>query len=349
MRTEALRRVRQLLGAAKRLADPTDVLGREARARLPVSTGLSPEGIEMALRRSLEVDPSEDELRALLSGEPDVGVVNILLSPAVFTGAHRAIALGLAASRRVKVRASRREPVFPELLLRGAEGLFELVPELSPAPGDHLVLYGRAESIAAVRGKVRPGVSLSAHGPGFGVVVVGPGSWSAEGTDRAAAAIALDIAVFDQRGCLSPRAVVLQGDRRLAERLARALARALADLEHRVPLGRLSPDERAELARFRDTAAATGRIFSSGSGFVGLTEAEHLLVAPVGRNLWVVAVPNAVAVLADYAESITTYAATGDREFLAELQSVLPEARPATLGRMQSPPFDGPVDLRQSR
>ncbi len=46
---DALARVRRVVAAGRRIADPADTLGREARARLPETSGLSPEGVELAL------------------------------------------------------------------------------------------------------------------------------------------------------------------------------------------------------------------------------------------------------------------------------------------------------------
>jgi len=84
---------------------------------------------------------------------------------------------------------------------------------------------GRAEVVAVTGSDAtlaalapRLGRRLIAHGPRWSVAVVG----------RAAAAevdaIALDVALHDQRGCLSPHAVYVTGDARgFAERLAAAL------------------------------------------------------------------------------------------------------------------------------
>ena len=43
---------------------------------------------------------------------------------------------------------------------------------------------------------------------------------------------------------------------------------------------------------------------------------------------------------------VTTYAAAGSSDFTAAVARALPLARPAAFGAMQTPAFDGPVDLR---
>jgi len=55
---ERLERMRAVLGAARRIVDARDPLGREARDRLPAATGLSPEGVELGLSRHVETQAS---------------------------------------------------------------------------------------------------------------------------------------------------------------------------------------------------------------------------------------------------------------------------------------------------
>src|SRR5207249_730597 len=102
---------------------------------------------------------------------------------------------------------------------------------------------GRAEVVAVTGSDAtlaalapRLGRRLIAHGPRWSVAVVGHAA--AADVD----ALALDVALHDQRGCLSPHAVYVTGDARgFAERLAAALV-ALAG---RLPPGRASIDTRA--------------------------------------------------------------------------------------------------------
>src|SRR5215208_71031 len=122
-------RVKSLVEAARTIADPASSLGKIARERLPPATGLSPEGVEFALLRSLETDATPAEIATLCAGISAAPRAHVLLSANVFVGALRAIALALAASARVSVRCSRREAVMAELLQR-AHSRFEIVDEL---------------------------------------------------------------------------------------------------------------------------------------------------------------------------------------------------------------------------
>src|SRR5689334_18135589 len=76
------------------------------------STGLSRAGVELALTKHVETDPTEDELRELVKRAGDASKVVVILSSNVFVGALRAIAIARAASSDVTVRPSRRDPAF---------------------------------------------------------------------------------------------------------------------------------------------------------------------------------------------------------------------------------------------
>ena len=118
-------RLEPLLLSARSLADATTERGKLARTRLIASSGLSAEGVDLALTSCLEIAPIEAEIEALVRSTPTAQVAHVLLSANVFVAAHRAIAIGVAASETVCVRASRREPEMAELLLAGAPGAFQ--------------------------------------------------------------------------------------------------------------------------------------------------------------------------------------------------------------------------------
>jgi hypothetical protein len=335
-------RVERLLRAARALADPAHPLGRAARAELPVSTRLSPEGVALALTECLEIEPSEAELDALFRSVKPRKRALVLLPANVFVAAHRAIALALSSSETVLVRPSRREPRFVELLARAEPGLFQVVSELVAEPGDALWAYGGDETLSSVRARLPPNVALHAQGPGYGVAVV-----ARQNIDAAAAhSLARDIVPFDQRGCLSPRVALVLGDGDDGRRFAALVAAALADLEARVPVGSLDAAERADSARFRDTASFAGSAFPAGSGTVAFLPGSGRLLAPSGRNLAVVAVEDAFAWLSPVARDITALGLALPEQERRRLMESLPEARSSELGSMQRPRLDGPADRR---
>ena len=62
-------RVRAVLAAARWLADPHHALGRAARSRLPEVTGLSEQGVDLALREHLETHATDEEIDRLIAAE----------------------------------------------------------------------------------------------------------------------------------------------------------------------------------------------------------------------------------------------------------------------------------------
>lgn len=326
-------RVERLLHAAREL--PHDAA---LTARLLETTRLSRENTALGLRLCLETHPEPEHVEALVASTPEAKAAHVLLSGNVFVAALRAIALGVASSSSVKVRASRRDPALAEALHARTPDLFDLVPKLDPAPGDHLWSYGADETLREVRATLPKGVWFHAHGAGFGAVVLDPASF----TTADARAIALDTALFDQRGCLSPRVVCVLGSVAQSRDAARQLARELASLEGELPPGPRDELSQAELRRNRDAAAYAFELFEAGSGWV--TASDSLAVPPADRNLHVLSCPDALAALQPFAAHLTCIGSNlGD---CGALRRAFPGARLAALGAMQRPPLDGPVDLR---
>jgi acyl-CoA reductase LuxC len=345
-------RVQRLLEAARRVADARDPLGARARERLQQSTGLSAPGIELAFARSLETQPSEAELAALLAQVEPAARAHVILPSNVFVAAHRALALALASSHDVRVKPSRREPAFVEALAEAAPGLFEIVDAGGAYPwsqvggGDHVWAYASDQTLAALASALPAGAVLHAHGAGFGIAVIELDPSEQARWHELASALAIDTALFEQRGCLSPRLVLARGELDAATRFAEALAAALEALEASVPAGRLSGAEQAASAWFRQCAAALGPLFERGAAAVAvapLHAAQNL--PPAGRNLVVVPLAELTPALDELRPQITI-AGCSTPELRDEVARALPRARLAPLGQMQSPPFDGPVDRR---
>jgi hypothetical protein len=296
-------------------------------------------GVAFALDRSLELSPTAEELQLLRARATPHERVLVVLAANVFVAPLRAIAWALASSPRVTVRPSRRATLFVDALLDAAPELgIERVP-LGDDPeadvtraleaGTTVHVYGGRKTVDAIAAR---NVKAELHGPGFGAIVATEEQWLTH-ADR----VAEDVALFDQRGCLSPRIGFVIGS---ASSVADAMHAAMAKLGERVPRGRLDPAEAADLARARDVGILAGRALEGNDHLV--LELETPTLGPVGRVLPLVAVPSlerAVEWLAPHRElaSIGTELPLG---------AAFPGVRRAALGRMQSPPLDGPVDLR---
>jgi hypothetical protein len=351
-----LGRVGQVVALGRRLASAADPLGKEVRQALATAGNLSSEGIELALSRHLETDPSSADLAALVASCGRAPHCHVLLASNVCTAALRAIAIAVATAPSVSVRPSRRDPVLASVLTRelGADAIFRanqgsvaLASTLAPQPGDELHIYGSDETVERIRGSAGDAVLVRAHGMGLGVAVLGP----AADLTAAAAALATDVVPFDQRGCLSPRAALVEGDARRASAFAEALNAALRREGERVPRGTLDADARAEIAMYRATIDAVGWAFEGPHHLVGLDLTPLTLpLPPAARVVHVAPALSelAGALIAPWARHITAVGELGGGALADVVVSLAPWARRGPLGAMQRPPLDGPVDRRPS-
>jgi len=346
---ERKRRVNGVLSAASRLADPGDPLGREARARLPAVTGLSPQGVQLGLVRHVETAVSDGEMKLLLSRAGTAPHVHVVLSANVFVGAVRALAIAVAAAPRVSVRSSRREAVMADLLVRAlAEGEgpsagVDVVGAVDPKPGDAVHVYGRRESIDAVARAAPAGVRVRGHGPGFGIAILDSDGGAAE-------RLSWDVVPFDQRGCLSPRIVIFCGPSGPAKAFCMRLAAELGAREADVPRGRLDEEEIASATLYRETMRAAGYHIDGDSFAIGFDPSpRQLLLPPTGRHVHVACAGSpgdVTALLEPFRSGITAIGALGRGPAVQAAIALAPRARSPALGQMQRPPLDGPIDLR---
>ena len=330
-------RVKRVVDAARSVATDGNVV-----AALLESSGLSREGVMLALGEHLELAPSDAELASLVARATPTSHVHVVLSANVFVGALRAIACAVAAAPKVTVQISSRESAFATALVDAIADPAICAADraaITTMTGGEIHVYGRSETIAAIRGVAPPGVPVRAHGPGFGVAFVG----REDLMEAAATALASDVVVFDQRGCLSPRVAFVAGSSECASAVARAIAIALEAAAFRVPRGALSAEESSEAARYVETMRFAGEAIVGTSSVVGVS--DRFVLPPAGRHLHVVAVAGAsdLASVLGEAGSFVTSIGASDRA----IASFFPgSVRVAALGEMQKPPFDGPVDLR---
>ncbi len=334
MKTE---RVVRVIEAAREVSrQPGNLL-----ANLIASTGLSAEGVRLALTDHLELTPTAGDLHRLIETTPRAESVHVVLSANVFVGALRAIAIACAAAPDVTVRPSSRDPHFAAALVHAIDHpSVRLAESLVPTRGE-IHIYGRDETIADVRRAAKTGVIVRGHGAGMGVAVV---SDKAD-LEESARALTKDIVPFDQRGCLSPRVAFVFGLHR-AQAFMEHLHGSLALIEHLVPRGRLSKDEMADAERYESTVAYAGELVRGATHAVGCSTA--VLIPPAGRHVHVVALEggdNEADALFSALAPISRWVVTVGSD---DGSWSLPHARSARLGEMQKPPLDGPVDRRNS-
>ena len=343
---ERIADVRRLQKAARKVIDDRGALV----AAVVDSTGLSPEGVELGLTKHVEVEASDAELALLVERAGDLPRVAVVLSANVFVGALRAIALARAASDDVVVRPSRRDPAFARALVDAARALGDARVrideglDVASIEDGEIHVYGRDETIAEMRSRARPAARVRGHGSGMGV------AWISERADleKAARGLADDVVVFDQRGCLSPRIVLVHGDEARAASFGDALHGELERLDVAVPRGAVPADERAAAGRYVATMTYACRVLVGAQHAIGIAPpGAPLVLPPPYRHVHVAAcgsLEDAKKALAPLAKGIVTLG-TDDAASAGVLAPAW--ARIAALGRMQRPPLDGPVDLRE--
>ncbi len=318
----------------------------EARAKIVDAiadeSGLSREGVDLALREHVEIDAADAEIDTLVATAGDADCVHVVLSANVFVAALRAIAVARAAAPRVVVRLSKRDTIFASALVDAADDpAIEIVDDIAfeKIRSGEVHVYGRDETIASIRARA-PGRVVRGHGSGFGAIFA-----TDTISDRELSRIVGDIIVFDQRGCLSPRIVAVVGDFDLARRLGERLASALRIAAESVPRGRLTDREQRESREYIDLMRFGGELFQSESAVVGVARGDAIILPPPGRHVHLLHAPSIDALRNAFApvSRFITCVATDAPSALS-----LTGTRICRFGEMQRPRLTGPVDLRAS-
>jgi hypothetical protein len=149
---------------------------------------------------------------------------------------------------------ARREPrlagAFAAVAWPGGDARLE-EPVLAAA--GTVLAYGDAPALADLERRA-PG-KVVGYGPKTSLAVIGTRRGEGAAAEELARDLARDIALFDQRGCLSVAAVYTAGD---AEALAAGLEEALAELARRWPPGPADPAAQAAVQQIRLEAEMRG-------------------------------------------------------------------------------------------
>lgn len=365
------RRRRALAAAAGRLLDASTPIARRALKELPDATGLSPQMVQWALRTSLaslsapvpadlaaSCRPHRDRLHPVLPRR-----CSIILAGNVFTAGLAPIAFALTLGIPAVCKASSRDDVFPRLL---RQALGEVDPEVAEGlaavvfPGgseEHLksllagcdlaVVYGGDETIRAVRSTAEATTRLIEHGHGLGIAYAGAAAVSGTAEARKAAArIALDVAAYDQRGCLSPMRLWVKSSGGVSpRRFARLLHEELERLDEDLPRGPLPTEAAAAQMQWRAVAVVRGELMEGRGHAVAWTGSQEIPLGPGRRNIQVVSTESAEGVarrLGPLGIHLKAIGAACDEEEVSRLRTALPRPlcpRIVPAGTMQTPPL----------
>ena len=247
--------------------DPDSAVRRALDPSLASSCRLSRQGLAAGLEAVLGGVASDHaaSLFAAAGRPPEDGFVLVVLSANIPGLAVQPLLPALALRRPVLLKSSSAEPLFAPAfvasLCRRLPVLGDAVAAVSWAGGDlgveeevvrdatRLLVYGDQPAVDDL--ERRAGSRVFAYGPRCSLAVVGSDAVAS----TVSAGLARDIALFDQRGCLSIHGIFTDGDVRV---LADAVAHDLRSLGKSLPPGIPDTAERAGLRLLREEAELRG-------------------------------------------------------------------------------------------
>ncbi len=367
----------------ERWRDPDSIWRRELEERLPAATGFTAPMIGEGLRRALG-DWTRGALRALAIRElgpidpPGVDpnrqvsgfdTTAVLLAGSIPMPSLLALLAPLVLRSPVLAKSASRDPLTPHLV---AQSIAEVDAELGRCirivdfaaanedctrallQADCICATGSDATIASVQSLVRPPRRLVADGHRLSIAAVVPPE-SAEHRSELAERLAVDIALWDQLGCLSPIAVyAVDPEPAHAAALGEAIAVALADAEANWPRGSIDPSAAHQIAQQRAEAElrrAAGRAVaihaSDATAWTVIVEDDPApRPAPLHRFIRVVPVADRrqlLEAIQPLASHLAAVAIAGFGEGTAELARSLANlgaSRICAPGSLQSPPLD---------
>ncbi len=329
------------------------------RDELPGAARLAPATVAAAVAIAADAIADPDALCALVDRElgalrpPPAWLAAHVLASNVPALAVPAIVLGCLAGVATLAKSGRADqvsaPAFHRALAaEDPELAATVVPAYWPggdraledrllAAADVIVATGHDQSVAAITRRF--GRRVVGHGERASVVVLGREALA--GTPALAASIAADVALHDQRGCLSPQTVYVDGD---PHAFAEALVAALDIAAGTLPPGPLDSAERAAHRTAVAAAEWDGATVHAGAGGTVLVDERGRTRASPGRRTVCV---HPLAPLAGLLPTgrIECVGLAGTRVDL-ELLRRLGVSRVCPPGRMQRPPLAWPRGQR---
>jgi len=297
--------------------------------------------------------------------------------------------LPLVVGSPVLLRETSKDPVTAGLLARSLEARDERLARgfehLSFGANDQaafgvaleapcVVATGSDETIASISRRLEPRQRFVPYGHRFSIAVLGPEiERDSTYVHEAAQGIALDVARWDQSGCLSPVVVYLVNvEKTLARRIAEEISEALEALASSMPRGDVAPVVRAQIATERSearmrSASGRGTLFEGSDHTVILEHDARPRPAPLHRFLRLMPVESNEALFAalvpfsGHLSNVSiagfqgripagdTNASLTDPLFTTPLRELsrFGISRFTRPGRMQTPPIDWPHDGMQ--
>lgn len=118
-------------------------------------------------------------------------------------------------------------------------------------------VWGGAEAVESYKKISPPGVKVESFGPKTSFGLLFESQLEKEGYEKTAEKIVKDCAMWDQSACSNMHTLYLLSSKskeKKAEKLLEAIKKAFEDFQKRLPQGRLTPDEEAEITKYRQLA-----------------------------------------------------------------------------------------------
>jgi acyl-CoA reductase LuxC len=360
--------------------DPGSDERRALERELPAATGFSAPNVREGLTRAL-APWSGDALRRLAERELSRsggyarghGVTSVLLAGAIPMPALLSVIAPLAARSPALVKTAARDPITAPLVARSiaaVDAQLGRCVEVVGFPGadttcmqaflsaDCVVATGSDETIAAVAEWIVPHQMLLRHGHRLSLAVLGRDACEGTALDAAARGLALDTALWDQQGCLSPIAVYVEGDAAAGRRVGAALARELDEIGRTQPRGEVDARSAALFAHELASAelrAAAGKpvavLAAHDASWAVVCEPDATArPAPLHRFLRVHPFPASDSLAATLGPLLPHLAGVAVAGFgAAEVEAAvrlraLGASRVCAPGELQTPPLDWPRD-----
>lgn len=288
--------------AAGRLTNPGEPLYEELLETLPDLTGYSRRMIEIGLER-MGAGWTADALRSAI--EDEFGSLEMLddFQPRPVGGYQRAFGLpltvhifsgnipGISVSSLIRAlcvksasfgKTAAGEPYLAVCFARAlAEEDAELAGCLAVSywPGGSedleavafseagtVIAYGSDETISGIACRVPPATRFIGYPNRVGVALVTRRALSRKRARELARGAALDVATFDQQGCVSPHMIYAETGGAVAPLdFARYLGEALEELSQEIPRGAMAPGESALIHQLRAHAEISGATVLAGA------------------------------------------------------------------------------------
>jgi hypothetical protein len=366
------RTIAALCAAAAQLSNESSALQHQ----LVESTGLSPAMVEWGLYTTLStVQPTRlRELawtaRTTTHCQPIAhNLVAVVLAGNLFSAAVRALFLPLLAGASVIAKAANHDAVLPYALKRALDAADSgvgqrleivqfarkdtLATRALLAQADAVSAYGDDASLHELAKQRKRDARFIAHGHGVSAAFIGREQLATEhGARDAADRLALDVAAYDQRGCLSPHSVFVESGAAIdALAFARLLAHAsLPLLAELLPAGERSMREQTAALQWQAVAAARGELFAAPEHAVSYERNLAARPSPGGRLISVHdcptadALPQALSVFGAHLKCVGVSGTRAERQRIADRLHTSTGARVCRIGEMQTPAFDAYAD-----